>query len=787
MANGPAATETRHLRTLFAVGAAGLLTDGQLLERFAILQGDPAELAFAALVERHGPMVLRVARSTLRDESSAHDAFQATFLVLARKARSLWVRDSLGPWLHAVARRVASEARSDAARRNSREALAARPEAYFPEGRDRDDLARAIHQEIDRLPDAYRLAVETIHLEGLTQHEAAARLGWPVGTLQSRLARGRQKLRDRLERRGLTPSLVILAGKSTHLSMALAASTSRLALTVRLGQATAGVIAPAVLAMIETTMKGMLMTKLKFGALAAVMACGLAGAGLTSGVGSPVRAVDDRSQTAVAIEADRIPRADALTAPDEGIPQPASRPRDTPAFCLFEFYETESVSGLKHHEEFARLKARGYPVESADVAIQAFGFSPGRALAERYHLGTSATILVCDGGNEIDRLIGLKTPAEIAAFYNRYRAMFKSTDEIVAFINRRRLADKQAVAEAVLEPEELVPLTDPPKAASATTPIRSQAPVPRPLTTAVQILVPPRRGGTIYASGAIVDSNAERTIVLTAASIFEKDRVIRSPGGTITYAGDILVNLTEPEVKDPAGLSSRVVYLELRAKLLVLDRALGMALIAIYPGRELPASPVYQGPPLAVGAELRAMGSNPNGNVIAWPTQILNICADLTNSEFGYSYPALVGSRKMADWWVGGGLFAPDGHLAGIALTSDRASDSNTFARPEAIKRLLDRGGVRKFYQDVWADRDNEPLGRVPASEPASNPPPPAGAAEVTRPTSPPPASSPSRASTDRQRLDELERKLDQVLKALDALKPGKATETPKPVQPPET
>ena len=107
----------RHLQTLFDVGTIGELTDGQLLERFAVRDGEAAEMAFAALVDRHGPMVLRTCRSVLRDPHAAEDAFQATFLVLVRKARGLWVRDSLGPWLHQVASRVASSARAEAARR----------------------------------------------------------------------------------------------------------------------------------------------------------------------------------------------------------------------------------------------------------------------------------------------------------------------------------------------------------------------------------------------------------------------------------------------------------------------------------------------------------------------------------------------------------------------------------------------------------------------------------------------------------------------------------------------
>src|SRR6202034_32705 len=107
--------------------------------------------------ERHGPMVLRLARSALVDEHTAHDAFQATFLILARKARSLWVRDSLGPWLHAVAYRVASQTRTAEARRRLVEKEAARPESHQPRDWTRDDLARAIHQEIERLPQPYRL------------------------------------------------------------------------------------------------------------------------------------------------------------------------------------------------------------------------------------------------------------------------------------------------------------------------------------------------------------------------------------------------------------------------------------------------------------------------------------------------------------------------------------------------------------------------------------------------------------------------------------------------------
>src|SRR5438874_934097 len=112
MAKDRQSVATRHIQTLFNVGTIAGLSDGQLLEWYTTRTGEAADLAFSALVERHGPMVLRVCRSLVRDEHEAHDAFQATFLVLVRQAGKLWVHDSLGPWLHQVAWRVAACARA---------------------------------------------------------------------------------------------------------------------------------------------------------------------------------------------------------------------------------------------------------------------------------------------------------------------------------------------------------------------------------------------------------------------------------------------------------------------------------------------------------------------------------------------------------------------------------------------------------------------------------------------------------------------------------------------------
>ncbi len=154
------------LRAIFDGGTVAGLTDGQLLERFAAGRAEEAEPAFAALVARHGSMVLAVCRGRLRDTHDADDAFQATFLTLARKARSLRRPELLGPWLHGVACRTARRLRDKNARRRCREAEASMSRATRSDHADRPDSARAIgdeievlHEEIDRLPERYRTAI----------------------------------------------------------------------------------------------------------------------------------------------------------------------------------------------------------------------------------------------------------------------------------------------------------------------------------------------------------------------------------------------------------------------------------------------------------------------------------------------------------------------------------------------------------------------------------------------------------------------------------------------------
>jgi RNA polymerase sigma factor (sigma-70 family) len=186
------------IHRLWDLGTFAGLTDAQLLARFADRSEDGAELAFEALVERHGPMVFRVCRGVLRDEHAAEDALQATFLVLARKARSLWVKDSLASWLHGVAHRVASRSRSDAARRRRHEQQLAEARGAACEilpDQPRYEAWAILSEQIARLPEKYRAPVVICYLEGMTYQAAAASLGVTEDAVRGRLARARERLR----------------------------------------------------------------------------------------------------------------------------------------------------------------------------------------------------------------------------------------------------------------------------------------------------------------------------------------------------------------------------------------------------------------------------------------------------------------------------------------------------------------------------------------------------------------------------------------------------------------
>jgi RNA polymerase sigma factor (sigma-70 family) len=262
------------IRLLFEVGTVAGMSDGQLLERFLArreLGIEAAEIAFAALVERHGAMVLQVCRGRLRDEHDAQDAFQATFLILARNAGSIRKHESAASWLNGVARRVASCARRSAALRRAKERQAAGRRAEAVAESDHAELVPAVREEVGDLPEKYRTPLMLCLLDGLTHEEAATRLGWPVGTVKTRVRHAKDRLRTRLARRGFAPSMGVIAAslaaqEATAMPALLVRATARAAIRWEMGRSLA-TLSSSVANLVELGMGSLIMTRWKIAAL----------------------------------------------------------------------------------------------------------------------------------------------------------------------------------------------------------------------------------------------------------------------------------------------------------------------------------------------------------------------------------------------------------------------------------------------------------------------------------------------------------------------------------------
>jgi RNA polymerase sigma factor (sigma-70 family) len=257
MLTGPVQGVLEHLRRAVLREQDAVLTDGELLTHYLARRD---ETAFEALVRRHGPMVLGVCRRVLGNVADAEDAFQATFLVLVRKASSVRPRERVATWLHGVAYNTALKARAAAVKRRVKERKAA--EMDKPEAPDDRwvELLPLLDRELNLLPERYRVPIVLCELEGKSHKEAAQQMGWPQGTLSGRLARARALLARRMARHGVALSAAALTLPQNPVSAPLASSTAKAALAYTAGRI---LVSANTVALAEGTVKTMLLTKLK--------------------------------------------------------------------------------------------------------------------------------------------------------------------------------------------------------------------------------------------------------------------------------------------------------------------------------------------------------------------------------------------------------------------------------------------------------------------------------------------------------------------------------------------
>jgi RNA polymerase sigma factor (sigma-70 family) len=370
MARWSMGTLGQYLRQFTGQRPADATSDARLLERFAVAHD---ETAFEVLVQRFGPMVLGVCRRVLGDVHAAEDAFQATFLILAKKARSLTRQELVGNWLYGVAYRTARRAKADAARWHARERQAPMVTAPDPLVEVTAwDLRAVLDEEINRLPAKYRRPFVLCYLEGKTNEEAARKLAWPRGTVFTRLARARELLRTRLTRRGITLSGAGLAAFLTQettaaVPVALLGSTTRAAALFAAGNtAVAGAISTRAATLAEGALRAMFMSKMKATLTVLVVIVTLASGGTLYGY----RALVGRDGELPPTPAPETP-AKADTAEQQGEPPQKSK-------------DMESRAG---HEAEPDASAQQSPQEGNGSGSSGGGFGFGSGAGGGFGLG----------------------------------------------------------------------------------------------------------------------------------------------------------------------------------------------------------------------------------------------------------------------------------------------------------------------------------------------------------------------------------------------------------------
>jgi RNA polymerase sigma factor (sigma-70 family) len=358
-------------------------TDRDLLECFRDRRD---EAAFTALLQRHGPMVLAVAHRLLGHAQDAEDVFQATFLVLVRKAAAIRRTDCLGPWLHRVALRTALEARTRRTRRRAREV----PMKIPPDPAARPTVARAelrevLDEELNRLAAKYREAIVLCELQGRSRAEAAEVLHIPEGTLSSRLATARKYLARGLARRGLgLPAVALgacLAGNlEAHPAAALVSATAQSA--VQMARGGAAVASPEVLSLVNGVLKAMFLTRLRFGALLVLVVgvAALAWTVISQGAGpvaDPPPAANAQEKPVQAPDAGAKAKKDRKAKPDPKVPdviRPGDRlnirvPGALPDSPVNGVFVVEASGKVALGPPYGRVEVQGMTPEQAEEVV----------------------------------------------------------------------------------------------------------------------------------------------------------------------------------------------------------------------------------------------------------------------------------------------------------------------------------------------------------------------------------------------------------------------------------
>jgi RNA polymerase sigma-70 factor (ECF subfamily) len=375
--DGETNTTIRDLQTLFEVGTVGALSDGQLLDRFVARR---EEAVFEAFIHRHGPMVWGVCRRVLRDHHDAEDAFQATFLVLARKAASVNPREKVGNWLYGVAYQAAMKARATRAKRRARERqVSEMPEPGAVREEQPDDLLPQLDRELSRLPDKYRVPIVLCDLQEKTHQEAASQLGWPIGTVSGRLSRARAMLAQRLARRGLVLSggslgvLLAQDAASASVPTKLIGPTAQAANLFAAGRAVTAVVPAVVAALTGKVLNTMLLSKLKIVTAFLVVGLALAAGGTSlayraQAAGGPSQErPDERTKGRNHRPEEPQPEADKsqitlVMAQDKPVDPMASYPFRTDSDDVYEFPGL-TVEYRDLHLSFPPVNGVGFPAE----------------------------------------------------------------------------------------------------------------------------------------------------------------------------------------------------------------------------------------------------------------------------------------------------------------------------------------------------------------------------------------------------------------------------------------